>query len=432
MIVLHSRAHLTDDDVMLIETRLKDNVWQEFSSIAYNFTSWSSRVLVNLPIHIALHFGLKLWFPGEILMELILILGMIKIFAPKKDFVSCSLLTLFLLMFPFGYMTTAGWVTTTMTYIWPIAMAVFACGTIRDYLDDNRIPIWKAILYCLSMIYAANQEQNSVLLLLVYGVTVAIILVRREKPKKATVVLIIQAMEVLANFLFHVLAPGNSMRREEEVANWFADYDSLSLIDKLEMGFSSTMYEFFFKNCYLMVTFAILLTILIWHRTKRLTYRVLPLTLTGCVLGFGTVLDRIMGSDAVLATRGNRGVIDEFNYASLAPAAILCGVILLLTVLLMCMIIAFGKSLTLLYAVTLFVGSMLARMILAFSPTVWASGNRTFGIMYVSIAGICALCVAECRFETFSKKKQVAVYGTVCLLCAMCLVDLALWTFGIR
>ena len=65
MLIIHSRYQCTNDDAVLKATVLKPTVWEEFSSIAHNFTSWSSRVFVNLPIHIMLHFDYKVWMIME-------------------------------------------------------------------------------------------------------------------------------------------------------------------------------------------------------------------------------------------------------------------------------------------------------------------------------------------------------------------------------
>ena len=168
MLNIHFGYECRNDDVALIQETLKESVWQEFSSVIYNFSNWSSRVLVNLPIHIMLHFDYKVWLVIEMVLVVAIMYGLSYIFVVKNNFANNMILAGLLLMFPFEYAVSAGWVTTTMTYIWPIAIGVLACTSIRKYFDGKKIKWYEYILYALATIYAANQEQMSVLLTLTF------------------------------------------------------------------------------------------------------------------------------------------------------------------------------------------------------------------------------------------------------------------------
>ncbi len=465
MLVWHALGfRMEHDDAALIVDTLKPTVWQEIASIPHNFYEWSSRVLVNLPIHVMLHFHPLVWGTLEMGVLFALAYLLCKIFAGstglpaevvggsetgdvgtrgvliRRVFICASLF-----LFPFDYMIRAGWITTTMTYMWPMTAGLYACyvlvklqrrgnqttngienktvlektkthdeqteeeienkNTLEIVNKNNSVSPQKqpaptpieAVTAILATIYAANLEQISVLLTVVFA---AFLLVRvvtqrgtEEGEQKISLGQVLRkswlhiVLLVIAgcSVLFHAFVPGNAVRSDTVIHVNFADYGTLSLVDKLEIGFSATMYELFFRFCPVMLWLAVVLAVRVWKNYRNVFCLAFPVFFGALQLVAGAVCGGIMKSPVFGDEIGRRGVIDERNY--MEPQGYLLLVLLLFAFIcvVMSVLLAYGKTRYTIYALAVLFGGLLARMALAFSPAIWVSGARTFGVMYMAL-----------------------------------------------
>ena len=407
MVLIHSGYQCQYDDLALIQDTLKPTVWEEFSSVVYNFTTWSSRILVNLPIHIMLNFDYRVWLVIELLLMVLIIWGMSYIFVTKNAAINNVVLLCLLLCFPFIYAICAGWITTTMTYIWPVAIGVCACTSIRKYLDGKPFRWYEYIGYTLATIYAANQEQMSIVLTLIFaGCT--FVCIRR---KKKSVLIFIQTGCAFANLLFHMFTPGNENRRLIETAVRFPDYGTLSLMDKLELGFTTSMYEFVFRYNVLFLIIGLVIAVLVFCKYKNWLYRLIASVPFLSQLVFGIGCEKIIENRLHIGIFVNRilknGTIDESNYErwqTYYPIVLLFAVSICLIV---SLYLIFGNSYKMIFAFALVFGGLGGRMILAFSPTVWASSYRTFTSMYFAFIALGIMLVNELDYKALGKKKYL-------------------------
>jgi hypothetical protein len=408
MLLLHSRYQCANDDQSLILYTLKPSVWQEFSSIAHNFTSWSSRVLVNLPIHIILHFDYRVWLVIELLAWFVIVTGISYTFVdnerPEKNIAVCSLV----LLFPLDSVTSAGWVTTTMTYIWPMAAGVIALTAIRFTQGEKKGRWYHYIMYAAFTIYGANQEQMSVFLFLVLGAyTVYTVFTKNVKP-----LIVMELVLTFANLMFHMLTPGNSVRNADSMSVYFPDYGRLSAIDKLEMGFSSTMSMAVFEEKKYLLILMLVLAAVVLQKHKNPLYRIMGVAPFLMEL-FAVGLKKL----GIIAGVSNIGMINEMNYYRwqiYIPVGIMFAIGVMTVI---ALYLAFGDSFKSVLAIAMLVGGLAARMVVAFSSTVWASGNRTFTVFCFTLIFITVMLVNELYTGSFGKLRYAA-YAVLVLMAA--------------
>lgn len=407
MILYHTGYKCTGDDADIIANILKPTIWEEFSSVVYNFNSWSSRVLVNLPIHLLLHLPYQVWLVIELLLFFVIFRSLSYIFIKENKTTNNYILLGILLLFPFNYALTAGWVTTTMTYIWPMALALLACTTIRRVYESKTFKWYDYVGFFFATLYGANQEQLSLVLTMVFAT--ALILLAKEK--KLSPIIVMQTALSMGNLLLHMLAPGNSNRSDAEAALRFPDFGTLSLIDKLELGFSSSLYEFFFSANFLVFVMGMLIIYLVFTKSKNWFYRLISLVpflaqgFFGCFCN--EILEKRMHIGVFINRMHSSGTIDESNYydwKSYYP-------IVLLFIVSICLILSlyiiFGNTKKSIYAIVLLFAGLGARMVVAFSPTIWASSSRTFIAMYFAFIGVTAMLVNEVDWKNAGKIKYV-------------------------
>ena len=423
MLILHMTFKLSDDDVYLIQNTLKSSIWEEFGTVIYNFTSWSSRVLVNLPIHIILHLDYRVWLFIEMFMWLTIAAGLSYIFIDNCETRKNIILVSLILMFPFNYVTSAGWITTTMTYIWPLAAGIFALTSTRMWKDGKKFKWYHVALYALITLYGANQEEMSVFLTLCFG-AFAIYTVYK---KKSSAVIIMQACISVFNLCFHALTPGNAARAAHESAVYFTDYNTLSLIDKLELGFSSTLYRFVFKSDYIFFFMTLFILIAVCQKQKKLIFRLMGAVPFAMYMFFGYFIGHILEDKNLIFIFQqrllSRGIITEDNYYNLKdyiPLAILffMGIMLIVSFYLI-----FGESFKSIIATVMLFGGLGGRMVVAFSTTVWASTDRPYTIMYFTFIMLALFVLNEIDFVKLKIFKWIipafaavtGVYNFYCL-----------------
>ena len=192
----------------------------------------------------------------------------------------------------------------------------------------------------------------------------------------------------------HLLCPGNGARAAKEVGTWFGDYGMLSIPQKLEIAFSGTMYwtlglgEVFWGCVYL------LLAVLCVKNGRGFLLKAVGFGPLGIWL-FTGFLPRHISSfphlSFLLTTWGIITIETVRNLMAYVPFLLWAAAF----VLLVCTVyVIMGHMPRALLAVGLVLGGFGTRLMMGFSPTVWASEDRTFLIMHICMAMAAVLCLA--------------------------------------
>ena len=183
------------------------------------------------------------------------------------------------------------------------------------------------------------------------------------------------------NLIYVLTARGNEIRYNQELTNWFPDFEKLSIPKKIELGYSSTLRHLFFDKqstilLFLFLLFVFTLSSQIYRKKFSFIgiFGLLPLPIS-LLFSFNEYLQ----NGRVLE------VLNNFNqYGTtinlLDPKTWIPDI--LLTILLMSILVAIIYLLD--YQVTSYVpllficAAIVSRLIMGFSPTIWASATRTY------------------------------------------------------
>lgn len=159
---------LFGDDVNVRE-KLMPGFIEELESLSRSYVGWSSRIFINPPIWIIMHFPIWVWGSITIFLAVYIFWGIDRLFFKNEDIKVTYVMLMLLVLLPMEALCDVGWIVTSMTYIWPFAAAVGSCFSIRWFMDGNRIKWQHALFLCFCTIYATNKEELSVMLLLIFG-----------------------------------------------------------------------------------------------------------------------------------------------------------------------------------------------------------------------------------------------------------------------
>lgn len=341
------------------------------------YFNWSSRVIIEFILCLTLKTSKYLWILLEALMVTIACYSISKIFVKDNKKENNVMLISMILIYPYTIMHQAGWAATTINYMWPLAMCLFALIPIKKIWYGEKIQLCEYPLYSIALLFAGNHEQASSLLVSFYILFTIIMIVRDRKIKPY---MIIQSILAIVSIIFILTCPGNYVRQQEEMRR-FIDFGMLTFLDKFVLGFTSTFGQIIANQNIVYTLLTSLLAIYVFSNYKEKLYRVIALVPVVSILVFGNLssitfemfpnleifYELLTTKDVLLTVANCNKIYYTFPIIFTFMNFICIGVSLLLLT----------KKYKNNIAVLIYLAGLLSRVIMGFSPTVFVSKTRT-------------------------------------------------------
>lgn len=349
------------------------------SFVGERYSWWSSRIIIEFVLCFMLKTSKYLWILVEAFMVALAGYSISKVFIKDNKKENTVMLVFMILAYPLNKMAGAGWAATTVNYMWPLATGLFALIPIRKIWDGEKIKPYEYVLYTLALIFAGNAEISCAILVGSYALfTVLYIL----KNKKVNSYMVIQTLIIVASLIFILTCPGNYARNNEEISNLFKDMNTLSFLDKIGLGFTSTMGLIIGKGNIIYTLFTMLIVVYIFSNYKEETlYKIVAIIpflsiilmyylspITDNMFHFVVSFRKLVSTEAVIlspATSNNMLYVIPIIFSIVNFIAI--GLSLLLIF----------KKLNNNVALIVFFAGLASRLLMGFSPTIFSSGERT-------------------------------------------------------
>lgn len=379
----------TGDD---IHFTLRSSEMSLLESAIEKYTNWSSRQFIEGILYFVAPHPI-IWKILDSLVITIIAKLVYEIFCNKTiqfKWLSC----LSVLVYPMIDMSSAGWMATTINYLWPLCAILGNLYFLKKVHLTNKLKIYEYVVSVVFLLFAANQEQGLAIMLGIYLMyTVYCIYNRKVIPK----FIYINILCILLSGIYIFTCPGNWIRKTKEITSWFEDFGSLSLFKKIEIGVSATLYPivFNYNPVSLFFTFS-LVTITSKVKNSVINLCAMILTAVVCVFGlFGQWLISLYPNVSFLYTSlGKYGILSFNNYKSVIVYLIFFLVIVSLMVFLFQLVKKDKKNIDIFCILLVGFGSS---VMMGFSPTVWASGSRTAIFFYFSL--IISACILLSRYS---------------------------------
>ena len=290
-----------------------------------------------------------------------------------------------LAVYPTMCMVDAGFVATTVNYLWPVTFGIISLLPLKNLLYGKKTSGALCVAIIPLMLYACNMQQMSVVLLV--ALTAGNIFFAFRRRVNAFLLLQNAVAAGMTAYSYYLNTVGENNRMVRETGRYFPEFMSLNIFEKLELGFSSTFYgltsQIYFPLA-MSLGFMIFLCVRSFKSgTKLRALSVVPPALS-VVLCFASPY--IFGE---LKNYKMQKAVYSFE-----PVADLIFIIIGACVVasIFSLVKSKGNRIYCLCALTLGLGS---RVMMGLSPTVWASGCRTFAIMLISFVLIILVIVGE-------------------------------------
>lgn len=366
-------------------------VWIQY--LRERYQNWTSRLIIEGLLVILVHFPL-IWRIIDTVLVIWIAIALSLIFNNKNSVKLNWWIILLLLAFPFETMNSAGWMATTLNYLWPLAFGFIGMIPVNNLLKQKKNSVQNVFFSSIALCYAINQEQMCAIVLAISLFGSIYFYIERKKVYK---IIIFDLLLSTISLVFIISCPGNTLRKEQEIVTWFPSFNELTIFDKLEIGYSSSLFEFFMKPNLIFFLFSIMLFTFMCIQKRKITNYIiasLPL-MTSIIMGmfvniFSLIFPNITALTTSLTDTGTNIKITEIN--TWFPD-------LFITVILICILASIwsaflDKKIATVLIYTALVG-LASRGIMGFSPTIWGSGSRTFIFMYFSFIIISVMLFKE-------------------------------------
>lgn len=329
------------------------------------YFTWSSRLLIES--------ATLLFSVHEKLFVVVSALATFVLLLPSKKFSKeLPWLPGFLLFIciPASEFLSAGSIPTYVNYIFPASFLLFS---LYFRHSSNQ---WVKITSLLSFVFAVMQEQLAIyaFLWLVFE------LFRDWKINSDRNWNILFVVVASLGILSAKLSPGNAIRFIKNVDSWFPNFINLNSIQKVGLGILETGDGLLSVSFAFVILFLIVSTILSIFKNKFTTL-ILSIVLLLSVLSHKFELRSVLFTLSAISKVARESGTFEFNFVYFG--AVLFYFIILF--ILLFIIWSLSDSKDKVWLSYLFIIGLLGRMVISFSPTLYASGTRTYLPIMLSV-----------------------------------------------
>ena len=373
VIIMHlfMRINLNDDSINI---ELNSN-FSCFEWVSYRYNAWSSRYIQEF-IGYWIIKAPAVWRILDIIFVSSMPFLLTEITGAKGNerFLSFFLLPLY----PVLNQSEAGWICTTMTYVWPVFFGLLAFWLFRRLMTAEKVKWYVLVFFYLSLLIASNHELLAVLMICVFIYEALLMFLKRPIDRKKMLIILFSVILGTLNIAIIMMSPGIKARAfmEVEFQGAFDGYDSLSLVKKLYLGINRCVKIFVTTPNTIFIIFSTLLAFLSLKRAKYIVSKVIC-----CLPAVSLFLIHLVYPGVFVAT----DVYEVYFSDRDTVLILLCGVFMLLS-LSFAIFVAFSDehSKGFLNIIVFAVGfSTTAAM--GFSPTIYSSGSRTSIFTYFSL-----------------------------------------------
>lgn len=322
------------------------------------YLTWSSRLLIeSATLFFSVHD--KLFILASIIASFFLLLPSKKL-TPNLPWLPGILIFIFL---PASEFLSAGSIPTYINYVFPASFLLFSLY--YRYSDKW----WVQCFTFLSFVFAVMNEQLAVYAFL----WIVFELIRDWKVIAYRYRNILFSFVSLTGIFSAKLSPGNTVRFEQNVASWFPNYVHLNPLKKLGLGILETgdgIFSISFAFVFVFLIVLIVLSALKKNFTSLILSSFTLLAIFSQKLEWRNILFTLSSVSKIARESGT------FDYNVVYFGAVIYNIVLFM--MLMYSVWTLTKNSDRLWIVYIFGIGLIGRLLISFSPTLYASSTRTY------------------------------------------------------
>lgn len=357
-----------------------------FEFAIYRYKTWSSRLLIeSVTMFMSNHY---LLFDVAMLISVAIFFYCFNgIFLREEKYRKLQFVSpvIFLLSFPSLFFTSAGLIATVTNYLFPMISFVIAWYCI---IQEKH---WYTILSLPFLVFACMQEQFTVYAFILFVFALISSYLERKRINKNY---FIATCVSLLGLVSGLLCPGSANRLTTETKIWYPGFETISFPVKIIKGYLETN-RVLFVTSELNIVYLLLVLIIVVSIMKKQYFATF---VSGTVIY--TVITQRLGMNSLLTavqrTIDNQNKNEIPNYFSLKenlyPIVLYTLILCVVAVVVFLIFKEWKGGLT---ALVVLAAGYASRMTVSLSPTIYASGLRTYTPLIFSFVIVILLLSKE-------------------------------------
>ena len=393
-----------------------------FDVLTLRYKIWTSRVIIETCFYLfngrLPHF---LWIIIDSILYSFIPILISRLFNKKNRDDFNWIIVLLTLIYPFEHLGSAGYVTTSIAYVWPFIGMLYDFYIIKKQtIDKEKIKIYQYIIAIVGILVSTDMEQFCCF---IFGLSISMILFmaynRRNKFNnkfklnlKENWLLYLTLLIAIIRLIIIVICPGNKARSISSIIMYYQIYKYFTIVDKSYLGIIPTV-GYVLNQRVILSLFSFILMVSCFVTRQKKHIKQLSVIIFMLVILFSLFKDILLDCFPELGhfysiinnyTFDGKIRIIEFVYIFLIIAFCLC----------VCFVLYKLFDDNIMYPIV-FLGGLGTRFMMGFSPSIYASGERTCFILYfIMIMFVCMLII-----KIYDKLKNKSFYNGLIILISL-------------
>ncbi|MDO6405282.1 DUF6056 family protein [Pantoea phytobeneficialis] len=378
LFIIVRKLHLRDfsDDQYFISIFNSNHIIQ---ILVERYFTWTGRFPIELLMTTTISFK-AFWKIGVPLAVIVLCFSLSRIVNKKVSVISFAITLGLFATIPNNINTDASWwITGFYNYLLPVTLAIYSFSV--TYTNSNK-PIEKAFCF-IAVFYFSYMEQAGI----AYVIAISCILLSNKESRSKFNITILTIS--IINLAICLKAPGNEQRLLLEPWNWYPQYTTYGLINKLSLGFDKLHQLMTFRcNIPLIGLVAAIIALRSVGGKMLLSIKIamvvmmtfIALSITNSLTGFFSNISFFYSTTLDASNWSSEKIFLSYLYLFIVISSLF---IIMLDMLI-------NKMISTLPIIAMFLGFMTVTM-LGMSPTVYASGFRVDFVFEI-------MCILSCMY----------------------------------
>lgn len=385
---------------------LKDLVGRSLKDyLIYRYNNWSSRLIIDgMMIMLCKNVKYKVFCVLNAATYVVMTIIISKIFNKEQNKNINIFLCFLVLLYPLSHLGSAGYIATSINYLLPLTCLFYSMYVVLQIINNKKFSKISYIIAIITTLIACNMEQTCITFVALLFFIEIFSIIKKKDKKKNWYIIVLFAIAII-ELIFIAKCPGNSVRYNSEIKNRYNNYANYGLKEKIYLGIIPTASEILNQKI-IFTVFALLLMIYTFCKSKNKILRTLS------VIDFSFFL--LMGTFSNLTKTIYQNSSKFFEIInsqdiygnSIALPNLICLAIILFVSLSLIYLLYEVFDHKLEYPLILIVG-FASRIMMGFSPTIFASCSRTAIILYFSALVLSLIIYRELYNDKNIKEKKI-------------------------
>lgn len=352
-----------------------------FDLLKLRYQTWSSRVIIEAVLLWVVHHEVLWRILDTIIFTSIPYLISKILDCDEKGRWFCCFMTF---LYPINSMGEAGWITTTVNYLWPLWCVFYLGFLLKKVVKNEKIRDYEYFTGAIAVVFGSDQEQCAAIIFTLFVLIIAYKVYKRDLKQPF---LYLDFFIHLLTFAFILRCPGNSTRSAMEAANHMPEFSEFSIGKKIYLGLLNTARGIIVIPNRLLVVVVIIIVLLMLRKTSKLFPLLVSIIPLGVVMGYTILID-------VFSDFGIIFFVPEETTKYVLRYMIPIGFLVLIVISMSySLYVLLGENIQQYLLILGILGAGLATaVVLGFSPTVYASGTRIFLYFQFALIFACLYC----------------------------------------